>query len=98
MPSAAPTFLRGGYALLINKPENRVKDLKNTFNLFAALKNGTSVVKIMTIEDYDYEPHLALCLSEGCFMEITLKKIESNSFVLTWTYAGNKELLGPISI
>lgn len=55
MYSAAPTFLRGGYALLINKPMFRVKYLSNRFNMFAALKNGEAVTKIMAINDYDNE-------------------------------------------
>ena len=53
---------------MINQPANRVKYLKNRFNIFAALKNDQSITKIMAIDDYDYEPYVSLCLSEGCFM------------------------------
>jgi len=98
MPSAAPTFLRGGHALMTVQPANRSKYLKNRFNVFAPLKNGESTTKIMAIDDYDYEPNVALCLSEGCFMKFTIKKVDSNNFSLSWNYTGSPLMIGSMSI
>ncbi len=39
LPSASLTFLRGGYSILTNYPENRSSKLSNDFHLFATLKN-----------------------------------------------------------
>ena len=52
----------------------------------------------MAIRDYDYEPQLSHCISEGCFLELTLKKMEGNDFNLVWTYEGLEDLFSEMYI
>ena len=52
----------------------------------------------MAIDDYDYEPYVSLCISEGCFMEFTIKKLESNNFSLTWIYKGTNLVVGSLGV
>jgi hypothetical protein len=40
LPSAPPTFLRAGFLLLTNYPENRSVRLTNIFHIFAVLKDA----------------------------------------------------------
>ena len=42
LPSPPPTFLRGGYMLLTNYPENRSLKLNNIFNILAVLDGDQS--------------------------------------------------------
>jgi len=62
LPSAPPTFIRGGYSILTNQPNNRAIKLDSQFNLFAALKNGESFTQILGIEDYNNEAYLSQCI------------------------------------
>ena len=87
LPSAPPTFLRGGYSILTNEPNNRAIKLKSNFHLFAALKNGESFTQILGIEDYNNEAHLSQCIDQGCLVYLTLKR-EGNSFIVSWNYQG----------
>lgn len=49
LPSPPPTFLRAGYMLLTNYPENRSIKLNSQFNLFAALKDDQAVGSILSL-------------------------------------------------
>ena len=98
LPSAPPTFLRSGYGLLANYPENRSAKLSNEFRVLAALKNGKAALQIMGIKDYHLESDIAICVSEGCFYHIVVEKVQDNIFEMRWTFKGPDEVRGRLEI
>jgi alpha-glucosidase (family GH31 glycosyl hydrolase) len=53
LPSPPPTFLRAGYMLFTNYPENRSLKLNSLFSIFAALKEDQAYGSILGIENYN---------------------------------------------
>lgn len=65
IPSSPPLFLRSGYMIFSNKPEHRSKFLNNKFYVTAALnKEGVSVNRFLTIENYENEAVLGKCIEK----------------------------------
>ena len=52
----------------------------------------------MAINDYDFEPHLSICIEKSCLMELSLRKLEGKNFVLDWKYEGPKEMMKDLYI
>lgn len=97
LPSAAPTFLRAGYALLLNEPTNRSAKLTNKFHLLAALKDGKATTRILAINDYENDQHITTCLSEGCFLEVAITQ-KGDFFEVSWKYKGSESVRGSVEI
>lgn len=63
--TSPPLFLRSGFMIFSNKPEQRSRFLSNKFYVTAALnKEGVATNRFLTIEDYENETVLGKCIEK----------------------------------
>jgi hypothetical protein len=63
--TSPPLFLRSGFMVFSNKPEQRSKFLDNKFYVTAALNDkGVATNRFLTIENYENETVLGKCIEK----------------------------------
>ena len=97
LPSAPPVFLRSGRMLFLNNATTRTHTLNSDFKLKVGFERvGALYVSkgfILSINNYNKETDLNLCIAQDCLYEFKAKmKHEDSAIELSWNFIGPKRL------